>query len=131
MLHLAGPLLTPVLAYFPGPALGMVVDLPGPAAHPCMRWCHDSAFAWAAQPDPVGARLRSARLRILTLRLTDDESMIKTCTRKLLAAMPNPPSELNVVSLAGMNMRAIGHVGAFRSAAEAALWPWTDQALHR
>ena len=34
MLHLAGPLLTPVLAYFPGPALGMVVDLPGPAAHP-------------------------------------------------------------------------------------------------
>jgi predicted alpha/beta hydrolase len=129
MLHLAGPLLTPLLGYFPGRALGMVADLPGPAARQWMRWCRHPEFAWGAQPDRVVPSLLSARFSVQAFSFTDDDAMTEACTRKLLAAMPHAPSALHVLSPAEVGMTAIGHVGAFRRPAEAALWPRLEQAL--
>ncbi|MBC7942668.1 MAG: alpha/beta fold hydrolase, partial [Chitinophagaceae bacterium] len=86
MLHLAGPLLTPLLGYFPGRKLGMVGDLPGPAARQWMQWCRHPEFAWGAQPDLVLDSLRSARFPIRAFSFTDDDAMTEECTRKLLAA---------------------------------------------
>jgi predicted alpha/beta hydrolase len=107
MLHLAGPLLTPLLGYFPGRCLGMVGDLPGPAARQWMRWCRHPDFAWGAQPELVLHSLQSARFAIQAFSFTDDDAMTEMCTRKLLAAMPHAPSAVHVVSPADVGMQAI------------------------
>jgi predicted alpha/beta hydrolase len=129
MLHLAAPLLTPVLGYFPGRALRMVGDLPGPAMRQWTRWCRHPDFAWGAEPDLVRPSLQSARFRIEAFSFTDDDAMTEACTRKLLAAMPHAPAVVHVLSPGDVGMQNIGHVGAFRPAAEALLWPRMARAL--
>jgi predicted alpha/beta hydrolase len=122
MLHLAAPLLTPLLGYFPGRALRMVGDLPGPVMRQWTRWCRHPDFAWGAEPNRVRPSLQSAAFRIEAFSFTDDEAMTETCTRKLLAAMPQAPAVLHRVSPGDVGLPAIGHVGAFRREA-AAVWP--------
>ena len=130
MLHLAVPLLAPLLGYFPGKRLGMVGDLPGPAARQWSRWCRHAEFAWGAEPAWVTPSLHSARFRIHALSFTDDEAMTEACTRKLLAAMPHAPSHVEVVAPADVGMERIGHIGAFRPEARTALWPMIESHLH-
>ncbi len=129
MLHLAGPLLTPLLGYFPGRRLGMVGDLPGPAAQQWMRWCRHPGFAWGAQAERVLDSLRSARFPIQAFSFTDDDAMTETCTRKLLAVMPNAAAELQVVAPAEVGMQAIGHIGAFHASTAPLLWRRMELAL--
>ena len=129
MLHLAGPLLTPLLGYFPGRRLAMVGDLPGPAARQWMRWCRHPEFAWGAEPELLGDSLRSARFPIQAFSFTDDDAMTEACTRKLLAAMPHAPAVVHILSPGDVGMQNIGHVGAFRQAAETLLWPRMALAL--
>lgn len=123
MLHLAVPLLTPLLGYFPGKALRMVGDLPGPAARQWTRWCRHPGFAWGAQPELVGPSLQSARFRVEAFSFTDDDAMSETCTRKLMAALPNAQVSIRVVAPADVGLKSIGHVGAFRTSAAEHLWP--------
>ena len=123
MLHLAAPLLTPLFGYFPGKALRMVGDLPGPAMRQWTAWCRHPDFAWGAEPDRVLPNLKTAAFRIEAYSFSDDDAMTQTCTRKLLAAMPNAASMLRVLAPSDVGMRAIGHVGAFRREAALALWP--------
>jgi predicted alpha/beta hydrolase len=123
MLHLASPLLTPVFGYFPGKALRMVGDLPGPAMRQWTAWCRHPEFAWGAEPERVLPSLKSAAFRIEAFSFSDDEAMTQTCTRKLLEAMPNSRSALHVLAPGDVGLRAIGHVGAFRREAATALWP--------
>ena len=129
MLHLAGPLLTPLFGYFPGQALGMVADLPGPAMRQWTRWCRHPDFAWGCEPQLVQPSLLSARFEITAFSFTDDDAMTTECTRKLLAALPNASSTLRVVEPADVGLAAIGHVGAFRREASG-LWPMLAAALH-
>jgi predicted alpha/beta hydrolase len=123
MLHLAAPLLTPLFGYFPGKALGMVGDLPGPAMAQWAHWCRHPGFAWGAQPALVLPSLQSARFRIEAFSFSDDDAMTIACTRKLLEAMPHAPSTLHALAPADVGLPAIGHVGAFRREAAAGLWP--------
>jgi predicted alpha/beta hydrolase len=129
MLHVAAPLLTPLFGYFPGRALRMVGDLPAPAIRQWTRWCRHPDFAWGVEPDAILPSLRSARFRIQAYRFTDDEAMSDTCTRKLLAAMPNAISTLHVIDPATLGLARIGHAGAFRLQAADRLWPIFDEAL--
>lgn len=129
MLHLAAPLLTPLLGYFPGKALRMVGDLPGPAMRQWTRWCRHPGFAWGAEPQQVLPSLQSARFRIEAFSFTDDDAMTENCTRKLLEAMPHARSRLQVIQPADVGLPAIGHVGAFRREASQALWPLLEQAM--
>jgi len=129
MLHLAAPLLTPLLGYFPGKALRMVGDLPGPAMRQWTRWCRHPDFAWGAEPERVQPSLQSARFRIAAFSFTDDDAMTETCTRKLLAAMPNAPSTVMVVKPDDVGLARIGHTGAFRREGAKALWPMFEQAF--
>jgi predicted alpha/beta hydrolase len=123
MLYLASPLLTPLFGYFPGKALRMVGDLPGPAMRQWTAWCRHPEFAWGAEPDRVLASLKTAAFHIEAYSFTDDEAMTQNCTHKLLAALPNAASALHVLAPGDVGMRAIGHVGAFRREAATALWP--------
>lgn len=122
MLHLAGPLLTPLWGYFPGSRLGMVADLPAPAMRQWTRWCRHPEFAWGSEPQRVRPSLQRAAFGIEAYSFTDDEAMTESCTRKLLAAMPNAPHTLHVLGPGDVGLQAIGHVGAFRRQA-APLWP--------
>ncbi len=129
LLHLAAPLLTPLLGWFPGKRLRMVGDLPGPAMRQWSRWCRHPDFAWGAEPEQVLPSLRAARFPIHGLSFTDDDAMTENCTRKLLAALPNSPSQLQVIAPADLGLKAIGHVGAFRPDAGAAVWPLIEAKL--
>lgn len=129
MLHLAAPLLTPLLGYFPGKALRMVGDLPGPAMRQWTRWCRNPDFAWGAEPDLVQPSLQSARFRIEAFSFTDDDAMTENCTRQLLAATPNAPSTVMVVKPDDVGLARIGHTGAFRREVAEALWPMFEQAF--
>jgi predicted alpha/beta hydrolase len=129
MLHLAAPLLTPLLGYFPGQALRMVGDLPGPAMRQWVRWCRHPGFAWGAEPGLVQPSLESARFRIEAFSFTDDDAMTENCTRKLLTATPHAPSKLIVVKPGDVGLARIGHTGAFRREAADALWPLLEAAL--
>ncbi len=122
MLHLAGPLLTPLFGYFPGKYIGMVGDLPAGVMRQWSRWCRHPDFAWGAEPALVRPSVESARFPIAAFSFTDDQAMTLHCTEKLLAAMPNAPSTLLRVDPVSMGLSGIGHVGAFRPA-NAALWP--------
>lgn len=128
MLHLAGPLLTALLGWFPGRRLGMVGDLPGPVMQQWSRWCRHPGFAWGAQPDLVLPSLATARFPVQAFSFSDDAAMTLRCTQQLLAALPNAPSQLHVVAPADVGLKAIGHVGAFRAEAEV-LWPRLERAM--
>jgi predicted alpha/beta hydrolase len=129
MLHLAAPVLTPLLGYFPGKALRMVGDLPGPAMRQWARWCRHPDFAWGAEPDLIQPSVQSARFRIEAFSFTDDDAMTENCTRKLLAAMPNALSNLHVIEPRRLGLPAIGHIGAFRPQASGSLWPLIEHTL--
>lgn len=129
MLHVAGPLLTPLFGYFPGKRLGMVGDLPAPVMRQFSNWCKHPEFAWGLEPDEVLPSLQSARFAITAFSFADDETMSLAGTQKLLAVLPKAPSQLRVVSPSDVGMTKIGHVGAFRRAGEAALWPMLEQPL--
>jgi len=129
MLHLAIPVITPLLGYFPGKALGMVGDLPGPAALQWARWCRHPGFAWGAEPAQVLTSLKTARFDIEAFSFTDDNAMTEACIRQLLAAMPGARSTLQVVAPGDVGLKAIGHLGAFRGAAAERLWPVLEHAL--
>ena len=130
MLHLAIPALTPWLGYFPGRRLGMVGDLPAGVARQWSGWCRHPDFAWGKEPESLRPSLDGAGFSIQALSFSDDEAMTERCTRQLLQAMPNAPSELHVVRPAEVGMNAIGHLGAFRRAAERQLWPLMERLLH-
>jgi predicted alpha/beta hydrolase len=129
MLHLAGPLLTPLLGYFPGKRLGLVGDLPAPVMRQWSRWCKHPEFAWGAEPDKVLPSLQSARFAITAFSFSDDEAIPLACTQKLLAVLPNAPSQLRVMSPRDAGLATIGHVGAFRRGAEPVLWPMMEASL--
>lgn len=122
MLHLAAPLLTPLFGYFPGRALGMVGDLPGPAVRQWTRWCRHPDFAWGAEPDLVQPSLRTASFRIEAFSFTDDEAMTLCSVRKFIAAMPNAPSRITVLTPNELGLEKIGHLGAFRLDSADAVW---------
>ena len=87
-------------------------------------------------PDPYAKNvthlvpgLLSARFNVQAFSFTDDDAMTESCTRKLLAAMPQASATLHVVSPAEVGLKAIGHVGAFRRAAAETIWPRIERAL--
>ena len=129
MLHLAGPLFTPLFGYFPGKRLGMVDDLPAPVMRQWSRWCKHPDFAWGLEPDKVMPSLQTAHFAITAFSFTDDDAISLACTQKLLVVLPNAPSQLQVVSPSDVGLAKIGHVGAFRRAGEAALWPMLQEAI--
>jgi predicted alpha/beta hydrolase len=129
MLYGAGPLLTPLFGYFPSKRLGMVGNLPRGVMMQFSRWCRHPEFAWGAEPQQVLPSLRSAAYPIHAISFSDDETMTETCTRQLFAAHPNAPCHIEVISPEQMNVKRIGHIGAFRPQMHQYLWPHLESCL--
>ena len=123
LLHVAVPALTPLFGYFPGKRLGMVGDLPQGMINQWAGWCRHPDFAWGAQPELIRPLMQAARYPISAVSFSDDEAMSVTATEKYLAALPNAPSTLSLVTPEQMGVNRIGHLGAFRTDLQATLWP--------
>ena len=92
LLHVAGPLLTPLFGYCPGRRLGIVGDLPAGVTRQwgrwgrwcswCRwcRWCRHPDFAWGAEPALLRPSLDGVRFRVAAISFGDDEAMTKHCT---------------------------------------------------
>ena len=96
--------------------------------------------AWCLTPDYIltgdpGAReaYASATFPVLGLTFADDELLLEEGSRMLHAAYTSRPADYRVIAPADVGMKRIGHVGFFKAAAEAALWPqvtnWLDAQL--
>ncbi len=122
ILHVAVPLLTPLFGYFPGKRLRMIGDLPAPAIRQWAKWCRHPGFAWGAEPSRVCPSLNAARFAVTAFSFTDDESISERCTRQLLLALPQAPSQLVRIAPAEVGLQRIGHLGAFRPEGTQQLW---------
>jgi predicted alpha/beta hydrolase len=129
LLHLAAPLLTALCGYFPGKRFGMIGDLPRGVVRQWGRWCRHPGFAWGAQPELVCASLTNARFAVHALSFSDDEAMTIHCTRTLFEQFASAAVVVEVIEPASLGLPAIGHLGAFRPASAAALWPLIEQRL--
>lgn len=123
------PLLSRVFGYFPGSALKMVGDLPGPAALQWIAWCRNPKFSWGAEPTNVGKAYARARFPIHAISISDDEAMTLPCTEKLLAAYCSAPSTLQILDVQALHLNHVGHAGFFRAKFESTLWPMVIEKL--
>lgn len=129
LLHVAAPLVTPLVGWFPGARLGMVGDLPRGVIAQWSRWCRHPRFAPGVEGAPLVARLAALRCPIHSIGFTDDESMTEACLRQWLAAHPSAPSRLTMLSPAALGVPRIGHLGAFRAPMEPSVWPHLAEAV--
>lgn len=129
LLHVAGPLLTPLFGYFPGRRLHMVADLPAGVMRQWGRWCRHPDFAWGAEPALLRSSLQGVRFAVSAFSFTDDEAMTAHCTQRLLDMLPHAATALVRVAPADVGLARIAHLGAFRPEAAAQLWPRLAAAL--
>ena len=121
--HVAIPLSTRLLGYFPARRLGLGEDLPREVAR---RW----AF-WGRCPHYVIGRIDTAsqsayrqwngRMRALTAE--DDTFATETSVRAFLDFYPSARTEFGLLRPRDYGLSSIGHFGYFRGVAEERLWP--------
>ncbi|MDQ6621248.1 MAG: alpha/beta hydrolase [Pseudomonadota bacterium] len=126
MWHVAMPLVTRVVGYFPGRALHLGEDLP-----------RQVAMDWAARRQPQLIRTATDERRFgptlhlyagfvvptLSLSASDDAFAPPRAAQRLLAMYPNLHAVAETVTPAAAGCRRLGHFGFFRSAAREHLWP--------
>jgi predicted alpha/beta hydrolase len=114
----AVPLVTPVVGYFPGNALGMVGDLPRGVVEQWRRWCLDPAYAIGVEPG-AAVLFGGVTTPITSLSFTDDEMMSARNIEALHAAYTAAPVALRRFTPAELGEARIGHFGFFK---QPALW---------
>ena len=123
------PLATRLFGYFPGRKLRKVGDLPKGVMLQWRRWCLNPRYSVGAEGEPVRRQYAQARFPVLALSITDDELMTLRGTHSLVSLYENARSEVHRVAPADLDLRRIGHFGAFRSEQETVLWPRLAQWL--
>lgn len=130
--HLAIPLLTALLGYFPGQRYGLCT-LPAGVAREWARWCRRRGYAAHPRSGHADgfARLRAPALFIST---HDDTALAPRAAVDALAALyRNARGQRLHLEAADAGGRAIGHFGYFNPATGKRLWPqlaqWLDTQL--
>ena len=125
------PVATCVAGYFPGQRLRMVGDLPRGVMRQWRRWCLHPDYSAGVEGPAVRARYARAAFPIRAFSVADDEMLSPASLQGLLRLYSGAPREVQQVDPQAVGLRRIGHLGWFRSASEAALWPLVAQALAR
>lgn len=128
LFYCIGPLLVRMYGYFPGAKLGLVGDLPKGVMQQWSLWCRNPDFSWGVEPQTIGIGYKRVKFPIHAFSLTDDEAMTAACTRKLLDAYANAPSQMEIIDPQALGIDAVGHLGFFRERFANSLWP---QVLNR
>ncbi|MDF3931526.1 alpha/beta hydrolase family protein [Pseudomonas citronellolis] len=129
--HLAMPLLSGLLGYFPGKRLGWMEDTPRGVVRDWTQRSPRFEDAYRRGPQAMPERQRAelvesfAGLRGATLALsvTDDEFGTRAAIERLLGYYRNSPRLHLRLPPEALGLRSIGHFAFFHSRFEANLWP--------
>lgn len=119
--YVAAPLLTPLVGYFPGRALGMVGDLPRGVIRQWRRWCLDPGYAIGAEGGAVAELFDRVTTPITAVSFTDDEMMSARSIEVLHAGFRRAPVTHVRLAPAEVGRDRLGHFGWFRDE-HAPLW---------
>jgi predicted alpha/beta hydrolase len=128
--HLAMPLLTRVLGYFPGKRLGWMEDTPKGvvrdwvARHPRFEDAYRSGTHGldAAQRQALVERFAAMRGATLALSLDDDEFGTVAAVQRLLRYFRNSRTIHLHIAPASIGVPRVGHFAFFHGSFESALW---------
>ena len=121
--HIAMPLVTTALGYFPGRRLGWLEDLPAGVAH---EWTFrrrrlEQSFPRAERAQ-VLATFAAVRAPILAVGLTDDEFATPSAIRRGLAYYTHSDRQQVLLTPADLGFPSIGHFGLFHSRHRDGFW---------
>ncbi|GAA3983843.1 alpha/beta fold hydrolase [Comamonas faecalis] len=125
------PASTLACGYFPGRRLGVIGDLPAGVAWQWRRWCLSPRYSVGAEGEAVARSYAAVRYPIHALSFADDEMMTLRGTQSLLALYAGAPRQIERIDAQAVQGARIGHMGFFRSAFEASLWPRAAAVLQR
>jgi predicted alpha/beta hydrolase len=117
-----GPVLTPILGYWPGAKLGIVGDLPKGVFYQWKRWCMNREYAVGALPAKYRALAASVAVPITAVSFTDDEMMSERNIASLQSIYPQQAFRAIRLSPQKLGVKRVGHFGAFRREMRDALW---------
>lgn len=133
MWHVAMPMISRAVGYFPGTRLGLGDDFP---LHFALQWAGRRTPEFALDPATAeGVRGRAALQRIGALRvpcmainISDDPFASEVGVRRFLFAFPHAPVVRAEIDAKALGRGRIGHFGFFRRR-HAALWPMATRFL--
>ncbi|MBC4018953.1 alpha/beta fold hydrolase [Siccirubricoccus deserti] len=121
--HVAMPMLTAALGYFPGRRLGWLEDLPAGVAN---EWsfrgsrfesCHE-----ARERTEVLERFAAVKAPILAVATADDEYATPAAMRRGLSYYCHSPRMMVVLPPRSLGSEAVGHFGLFHTRHEVTFW---------
>jgi predicted alpha/beta hydrolase len=121
--HVAMPLVTSVLGYFPGRRLGWLEDLPAGVANEwSFRRARMERSYLAPARDAIVARFNAVRAPILAIGISDDPIGTAPAIRRGLSYYRNATAEQVTLTPGDLGFDRIGHFGLFHSRHAAGFW---------
>jgi predicted alpha/beta hydrolase len=124
--HIAFPLATSILGYFPAKRLGLGLDLPGGIARDWTRWARTPGYVVDEQGQPILEHFQSLRGPVLAYSFTDDARAISRSVTELLSCFSSASVEHHQIDPAKLGLAAIGHMGYFRDSETLRTTLWTE-----
>jgi predicted alpha/beta hydrolase len=123
------PMATQLCGYFPGKRLRKVGDLPKGVILQWRKWCLNPRYSVGAEGAAAQASYAQVQFPVLALSITDDELMTQRGTESLVDFYANAPRRVLRLAPADLQVKRLGHFGAFRAEQQSLLWPQLDQWL--
>lgn len=110
--YVVAPVLTRVCGYYPGRAISLLGDIPGPVMRQWGSWCRNPGYMLGVHPE---LRSMFARFRgpLVSLSFTDDATMSTTATRRLESWYTGAELDQRRIEPADVGRQRIGHMGLF------------------
>lgn len=140
--HVAMPLITAALGYFPGRKLGWLEDLPKGVAH---EWSFRKRRMEASYPAPeraaILARFAAVAAPILAVGMSDDELGTSQAIQRTLAYYTGAPRTHVLLTPGDMGKPSVGHFDLFHTRHSDTFWtrtldwliagknPWPDRVV--
>ncbi|MDH7795125.1 MULTISPECIES: alpha/beta fold hydrolase [unclassified Beijerinckia] len=122
--HVAMPVLTALVGYFPGKRLGWLEDLPAGVANEWSFKRRRTEWSYPAETRAdVLARFAAFRAPILAIAVTDDELGTVAAIQRTLAYYSGAGRQQVVLSPGDIRVEAIGHFGLFHARFADSFWP--------
>ena len=123
--HVMMPLVTRIVGYFPGRALGLGEDLPRGFA---LDWADRRQPSLVATPEgrdrfgPILERYKVIRAQALVLSVSDDAFAPPEAGRRLISVYPNIEATHEIISPSELGRRRLGHLAFLRRSNAAHIW---------
>jgi predicted alpha/beta hydrolase len=123
--HVLMPIVTKIVGYFPGRALGLGEDLPRGFALDWAARCRPELAATdkdRARFAPILANYKDVTAQTLVISVTDDAFAPPSAARRLLEAYPNIHVTHEVLSPANLGYSRLGHFAFLRRGSGPVIW---------